>query len=80
MQPPFYTLGFHRITQFDKTVPGNHRHYDAIRHYVSDMIGSGDDFVAAWKSGSGDAFDRRSMKSLCEMYVMTSVSGVCGKH
>ena len=79
MKPPFYSLGFHRIAQFDKTVPDDHPDYEAIRRYANDMIGSGDDFVAAWQSGSRDAFHRPSLKTLCDMHVATSVSGVCGK-
>lgn len=75
--PPFYTLGFHRITQFDKIVPDDHPDYDAVLKYAEDMIGSGDEFVAAWKSGAGTEFYRPSLRRLCEMKVATTIQGVC---
>lgn len=76
--PPFYSLGFHRITQFDKVVPDDHPDYDAVRKYAADMIGSGDEFVAAWKSGAGASFYRPSLRKLCEMKVATTIQGICG--
>jgi hypothetical protein len=76
--PPFYSLGFHRISQFDKVLPDDHPDYNAVRKYAADMIGSGDEFVAAWKSGTGTTLYRPSLKKLCEMKVATTIRGICG--
>ena len=76
--PPFYSMGFHRITQFDKVVPDDDPDYGSVKGYAADMLGSGDEFVAAWKSGTGSELYRPSLKTLCEMGVATTIRGICG--
>ena len=68
--PPFYSLGFHRISLSGKTVPDDYVDYEAIRRYADEMIGAGDEIVAAWKLGDGSYFYRPSQVQLCDMRIV----------
>lgn len=74
---PYYSLGFHRITQNEIDVKDDDADYNAIKNYADDMIGAGDQFVNFWRSGSGEYFFRPDRTLFCTSKIATDVKGVC---
>ncbi len=69
--PPFYSVGFHRISISGETVADNYGDYEIIRQYADVMNVAGNMIVEAWKSGDGSYFYRPSQSKLCEMRIVT---------